>query len=228
MAEVPNTVLGRIEFFEQHIPVWAADPTAIGLTAAQVIELSTLTGAARVAYNSAQAGRQTAKATTLAQNNAVSDMMTFGTAAIATIRAFADINDDQGVYVAAEITPDGTPSPLPPPVPATNLAADLLNTGQIKLSWKGTIANGTFYAVWRRLGEGEPYETLGSVSAKSFIDTTIPVATPEATYYLVTHRDELSSEATEPITVRFGYSAQTGTGTGTGSESAGGGLSLAA
>ena len=225
MAEVPNTVLGKIEFFEQHIPVWSADPTAIGLTAQQIIDLTGLTGAARVAYNDAQSVRQTAKAATLTQNNAVADMMAFGTAAIATIKAFADISgDDQSVYAAAEITPDGSPSPLPPPVPATELAAELLNTGQIKLSWKGTVAHGTFYAVWRRLGEGQPYETLGSVSAKSFTDTTIPVATPEATYYLITHRDELSSEATEPITVRFGYAEQSNNGTS--SES--GGLSLAA
>ena len=203
MAEVPNTVLGKIEFFEQHIPVWSADPTAIGLTAQQIIDLTGLTGAARVAYNDAQSVRQTAKAATLTQNNAVADMMAFGTAAIATIKAFADISgDDQSVYAAAE----------------------LLNTGQIKLSWKGTVAHGTFYAVWRRLGEGQPYETLGSVSAKSFTDTTIPVATPEATYYLITHRDELSSEATEPITVRFGYAEQSNNGTS--SES--GGLSLAA
>jgi len=132
-------------------------------------------------------------------------MMEFGTAVISTIKAFADISgDDQSVYAAAEIDPDGAPAPLAPPVPATNVRADLLNTGEIKLAWKGTVANGTFYAVWRRLDSETEYETLGSVSAKSFVDTTIPLGTPEANYYLVTHRDELSSDSTEPITVRFG------------------------
>ncbi len=38
------------------------------------------------------------------------------------------------------------------------------------------------------------------------VDTTISAGTSEATYYLVTHRDELSSDDSEPITVRFGVS----------------------
>ncbi len=205
MSEIPDTVLGKIEYFEQHIPVWAADPTAIGLTAQQIADLTNYTAAARVAYNDTQALRSQAKASTLNQTTSVKAMMAFGTAVIATIKAFADINgNDQDVYVQAEITPDNTPAPLAPPVPATELRADLLNTGEIKLTWKGTVANGTFYSVWRKLADETNFDTLGSVSAKNFVDASVPQGTSEAVYYLVTHRDELSSEATEPIFVRFG------------------------
>lgn len=92
-----------------------------------------------------------------------------------------------------------------------------------------TTANGTFYAVSRRLGEGQPFALLGSVSARSFVDTTIPAATAEATYTLRTHRDTESSDESEPITVRFGVTGSTATITG--GENAGGGsggLGLAA
>jgi hypothetical protein len=225
MTDIPDTVLGKIQFFEQHIPVWAADPAAIGLDAGAIVEITSRTGAARLSYNDAQAARSASRAATVNQTADIKHMMAFGTAVVATIKAFADLSgDDQAVYAAAEITPDGNPSPLAPPAPATNLAADLLNTGALKLTWKGTVAHGTFYAVWRRLENETEYETLGSVSAKSFTDTSLPVGTPEATYYLVTHRDEMSSDATEPITVRFGSIEQSGNNESTGS----GGLSLAA
>ncbi len=212
MSDIPDTVLGKIEFFEQHIPVWAADPVSIGLDLAAIAEISTRTGAARIAYNESQAARSASRARTVIQTDTIEGMMEFGTAVISTIKAFADISgDDQSVYAAAELSPDDPRAPLAPPVPATDLNADLLNTGAIKLTWKGTVSHGTFYAVWRRLDSETAYKTLGSVSAKAFTDTSLPVGTPEANYYLVTHRDELSSDATEPITVRFGSINQTGT-----------------
>ncbi len=226
MSEIPDTINGKIQYFEQHIPIWAEDPAAIGLDAAAIAEITTRTGAARLAFNNAQAARSASRAATVTQAADVKAMMEFGTAMVATIKAFADLSgDDQSIYAAAEIQPDTGPSPLAPPIPAIDLAADLLNTGAINLTWKGTVANGTFYTVWRRLKGETEYETLGSVSAKSFEDDTIPVGTPEANYYLVTHRDRLSSDATEPITVRFGL---VGNADQSGSDTAEGGLGLAA
>lgn len=180
-----------------------------------------------MSYNDTQALRSQAKASTLSQTTNVKAMMNFGTAVIATIKAFADINgNNQDVYVQAEISPDNAPAPLAPPQPATELQADLLNTGEIKLTWKGTVANGTFYSVWRQLGDATTFDTLGSVSAKSFVDASVPQGTVEAVYYLVTHRDELSSEATEPIVVRFGVAS--GNTSGQNQTGDTGGLNIAA
>lgn len=207
MSEIPDTINGKIQYFEQHIPLWAADPVAIGLTAQQMMDITSLTGAARVAYNAAQAARQESKGATVTQNAAVASMMTLGTALIATIKAYADANgNDLAVYTSAGISPGGTPTPLPAPVPATDVSAMLLNSGEIRLSWRGTVANGTFYTVHRRIGNGagDGFELIGSAAAKAFVDTTIPAGTSEASYYLVTHRDELTSDNSEPITVRFG------------------------
>ncbi|MCL4743531.1 MAG: hypothetical protein KJZ54_15145, partial [Phycisphaerales bacterium] len=62
MAIVPDSRLGKIEFYEAHIQPWAANATDIGLTSAQVTTLMSQTAAARVAYNQAQAARDAAKA----------------------------------------------------------------------------------------------------------------------------------------------------------------------
>ncbi len=220
MTEIPNTVNGKIEYFEQHIPLWAADPAAIGLTANQIVDISALTGTARISYNSAQTARQASKSATFAQTGDVQSMVGLGSALIATIRAFADANNSQqAVFIAAGIDPINPASPTPPPVPATNVRASLLNSGEIRLDWDGTVANGTFYAVSRRLGEAEPFELIGSVSAKTFIDTTIPAATAEATYTLRTIRDTETSDDSEPITVRLGVG---GVGVGGGAANTGG------
>ena len=50
MAIVPNTRLGKIEFYEAHIQPWATNATGIGLTQAQVTALMTQTkGTAEIA-----------------------------------------------------------------------------------------------------------------------------------------------------------------------------------
>lgn len=222
MSEIPETINGQIAYFERHLPVWAADPGAIGLTAGQVAEIAARTSAARAGFDAAEAARRASKSATLVKKERVRGMLDLGTALVATVRAFADTaastegdSAAAAVYARAAIAPIGEPSPLPPPAQAKNLTATLRNSGAIELRWKGTVANGTFYTVWRRLGAGRAFELLGSVSAKRFVDSTLPAATAEAMYFLRTHRDELTSDACEPIVVRLGVVAS-GTGnTGT-------------
>lgn len=57
MGVVPNTIIGQIQFFENHIGKWAVAPTTIGLTAAQVTSITALTSAARAAYEAAEIAR---------------------------------------------------------------------------------------------------------------------------------------------------------------------------
>ncbi|MDQ7013531.1 MAG: hypothetical protein Q9O74_06490, partial [Planctomycetota bacterium] len=91
-----------------------------------------------------------------------------------------------------------------PPAIATDLTTTLRNTGAIELAWEGTIANGTVYTIWRKIGTSSPATLLGAVGARSFIDNTLPAGTPEATYFVRTHRGELSSDDSTHITVRLG------------------------
>ncbi len=211
MPTIPRTLTGKIEFFERHLPVWSDDPAAIGLSAAQVADLAALTAEARTRYDRARAARLVARAETGLQHEAIGAMMKLGTALVATIRAFADATDDEaGVMSRANLPPVDAPSPAPPPEPAANLTSELRNSGAIRLAWHGTVANGTFYTIWRRLEGEQGFTLLGSVSALAFTDETIPAGTPEATYQLRTHRDEFTSAPSVAISVRLGVRSAVG------------------
>ncbi|MEM7623616.1 MAG: hypothetical protein AAF235_10500 [Planctomycetota bacterium] len=212
---IPNSILGSIEFFEQRLVDWANNPETIGLTAAQVNDMITRTTASRQAYAAAQQIRQQSHNATATQRLAVSDMNSYGADLIAAIRSFAELQaDPNAVFVAAEInppTPAGTP--LPPPVPATDVVANLQQSGAVLVSWKGTVANGTFYDVYRRL-EGEPgFRSLGSSATRSFEDTTVPAGTTQVSYYTVARRDAFTSAESQQAVLRFGMQIQPGEGT---------------
>ena len=202
----PSTIIGKIEFFENRIAAWAADPAAIGLTPAQIGDLQTLVSQARTRYTNAQNIRQESKDATTLQNAAVRDMVDQGTSMIALIRAHAELAaDPETVFTSANLDmPSDNAAPLPAPVAATDLRTNLLNTGAVKISWKGTVANGTVYSVWRRIGENNPYIQIGTATGRSFVDETIPVGTAEASYYTIAHRDALSSPVSESVGIRFG------------------------
>ncbi len=227
MAELPETILGQLEYFEQHIPVWAADPAAIGLTAAQIADITTFTGAMRISYNNAQAARADSKSKTVLQADALGSMLGLGTALIATIKAFADASGNgPAVFAAAQIDPDNIPAPTDPPVAATGFVTTLANSGAIEIGWKGTTANGTYYTIHRRLDSETDFALIGNASDREFTDATIPAGTPKATYYLVTHRDALESGQSEHITVNLGVSGGIGSLGDTGEAS--GSMGLAA
>ncbi|MEO1716924.1 MAG: hypothetical protein AAFR76_07395 [Planctomycetota bacterium] len=207
---IPNDLLGKIEFFEQRIADWAANVDQIGLTAQQANDLVGRVAAARAAYNAAQQIRQQSRNATATQRIAVNEMARFGSDLISTIRSFADLQPDpNAVYVAAEInppTPAGTP--LPPPVPATDVVANLQQSGAVLVSWKGTTANGTFYDVYRQLtsttGSRAGFTLIGSSATRSFEDTTVPAGTTQVSYYTVARRDAFTSAESQQAVLRFG------------------------
>ncbi len=227
MAELPNDILGKLEYFEQHIPVWASDPAAIGLTAQQVIDITSFTVAMRAAYNNASAAREESKSKTILQTEALGSMVGFGTALIATIKAFADASGNgPAIFAAAQIDMVNPASPIDPPVVATGFITSLHNSGAIEIGWKGTTANGTYYTIHRRLDSETNFALIGNASDREFTDATIPAGTPKATYYLITHRDALESGQSEHITVNLGVSGGLGSLGDTGDAS--GSMGLAA
>ena len=100
----------------------------------------------------------------------------------------------------------------PPPAPAMDLAFTLLSTGAIRVTWTGTTANGTFYDVYRKLGDTGAFTLIGSSAARSFDDATLPAGTTNATYYTVARRDQFTSEPSIPGLIRFGMQIQPGSG----------------
>lgn len=212
---LPGTIAGRIDFFTQRLTAWAADPAAIGLTAPQIAELQARLVAAGNAHSTVLATRQLAKNQTALQNAAMTELLDQGTGMIATIKAFADLSANPiSVYAAAEIDPpEERAGPLPPPEAATDLSTELLNSGAVRVSWKGTIANGTFYDVYRELGGETGFILIGSSAMRRFDDVTVPAGTTRAMYYTVTRRDALTSGESEPTLIRFGVQAPVPGGT---------------
>jgi len=173
---LPTTIDGQIDFFTQRLADWAANAAAIGLTPAQIASLQTRLTTAGNARAAVLATRQLAKNQTASQNAALEDLLELGSGLIATIKAFADLSGNPAlVYEQAGITPpEPRPSPLPPPVPAADLKTQLLNSGAVRVSWTGTVANGTFYDVYRQL-EGETGFTLiGSSASRRYDDAALP------------------------------------------------------
>ncbi|HJP83519.1 MAG TPA: hypothetical protein VJ835_08445 [Fimbriimonadaceae bacterium] len=57
--------------------------------------------------------------------------------------------------------------------------------------------------MWRKLDGETSFTQLGSVVAKTFVDTSIVVGTSAATYYVVATRTGGSSPASEQLTISF-------------------------
>ena len=209
MRTIPRTILKKIEFFEFHIDQWAANAETLGLTDEAIAQLGARLTAARAAYDTAQTLRQQARSATTTQSAALDSLMELGSAIVATIRAKARLTgDDPSIYATARLSPAKAPEPLPPPAVAEDLQATLLNSGALRLDWEGTTANGTCYTIWRQLGRSAPATLLGAVCTRSFVDDTLPAGTPEAVYFVRTHRGELTSDDSTHITVRFGVTGQ--------------------
>lgn len=185
MGVVPDTRLGKIEFYEAHaLPggPWATNAAAIGLTTAQVAALGTLTTQARAAFNAAEAARQAAKAATQNFYDKVRAMHNgpgAGSDMIQAIRNWAESKNDPNVYTLAQIPPPATPGVTPPPGTPFDFTVGLLQNGALELKWKcnnpsGT--QGTIYEVKRRIGGGAsgPFTFVGASGVKTFTDDTVP------------------------------------------------------
>lgn len=226
MSIIPRTIVGEIEFFEQHLPIWAAAPTTIGLTAMQISDLTTLTAQARADYESAQAKRNSARAATETQNTSVASMHNLGADLVKTIRAFAETTDDPSVYTTAQIPAPAKPTPTPPPETPTDVAAVINNFGYVVISWKASRAVGTQFILQRQLTplNAPPlaWTYAGSSVTDNYTDTTVPTGYAAVSYRVYAQRASGTSDASNVATLQFG------SGLGTSSQSGEGSLSLAA
>jgi hypothetical protein len=213
MGVVPDTRLGKIEFYELHALAggpWAANAAAIGLTPAAVTTLGTLTAQARAAFNAAEAARQAAKAATQNFYDKVRAMHSgpgAGADMIEAIKNYAQTKNDPNVYTLAQIPPPATPGVTPPPGTPFDFTVGLLQNGALELKWKcnnpsGT--QGTIYEVKRQL-PGGTMQFIGASGVKSFTDDTLPGgggASP-ATYQVTAVRSTSRGNPAQ-FTVNFG------------------------
>jgi hypothetical protein len=217
MAVLPKSRLDRVEFFEARLAQWAGSAAAIGILPAQAAQIATMTNAARAAFNAQQTQLAAAKAATASFYVKTDDMAELGSDLIKTIKAYAETTNNPNVYALASIPAPAAPTPAGAPTAPTALDATMNADGTITLKWKGVLAARQFFSIWRQLpGQNAPTQ-IGSIAAKSFIDTSVPRGLTQVVYSVRAHRDTLVSEPSDNIVVYFGA---IGSGTGGNGESA--------
>lgn len=211
MGVVPDTRLGKIEFYEAHTLAggpWAVNAAAIGLTPASVTALGTLTTAARSAFNAAEVARQAAKAATQNYYDKVRAMHSgpgAGQDMIDTIRVYAETKNDPNVYNLAQIPPPATPGTTPPPGTPFEFTVGLLQNGALELRWKCSNPSGsvgTIYEVKRQIGSGA-FAFIGASGVKTFTDATLVSGAMPATYQVTAVRSTARGNPAQ-FTVNFG------------------------
>jgi hypothetical protein len=204
MSVLPDSRKATLTFFETHEPIWTANAAAIGLTPAQTTQLSAYVAATRLTLDAAEASRAQKLADTQSFHNASDLLRGYGSDLVKVIKAFAESTSSPGVYTTAQIPPPATPQPRPAPTPATNLVGTVRADGTIKVTWEGTVANGTFYEVFRRVGATGAFTLVGAADTRSFIDVSVTPGTDQIAYQLVTRRDTLTSTPSASTTVYLG------------------------
>lgn len=203
IMRVPKGRSERVEYFESHLPVWAADPAGIGTTPEMVAELQAATDEARGALAEQQQMQNAAQAATSRYNDAVRRMGTVGVSIIFQIQCKARM-DGREVYAMASIAAPAKASPIAAPGKPSALRVDLTTNGSLLMQWKcrnprGAV--GTTYRISRQLGESGPYEYLGFTGEKKFEDITLPRGTALASYQIQAARStRVGAVASFPVT----------------------------
>jgi hypothetical protein len=208
MSVVPDSRLGKIQFYEARLAPWTANAAAIGLTPGSVANLADLTTDARAAYNAAEAARAASRAATQNFHDKVRAMHSgpgAGQDMIEQIRLHAESKDDPNVYVLAQIPPPAKPGTLPPPGTPFDFRVALLQNGAIELKWKANNpsgSTGTIYEVSRQLSGGS-MTLIGASGTRSFIDASIPSGASPVTYRITGVRSTVRGNPAQFI-VTFG------------------------
>ena len=219
MALLPQSLNGKITWYESKLPTWTTNAVGIGSSAPEISALQTKTEAARAAMVEQEEAQDTARTKTAALRAAVEAMMNAGSDVILKIRAKA-ATDGDGIYQLANIPAPAIPSPTPPPGEPFAFTVKLENDGSLTLKWKcnnppGT--SGTLYQIWRRIGPEGAFTFLGGTGMKQFTDSTIPAGSSQVTYQLQATRSTAIGPWAQ-FNVNFGTTS-TGAATATVSES---------
>jgi hypothetical protein len=205
MAVVPTKKIDRLQWYEQHEPIWTTQAANIGLEASDTTTLATKNTAARDAYTAHLAAQQAAKAATAAWYNAVADLSSFGATLINKIRAKAGVSGPS-VYTLAQVPAPAIPAPVGPPGTPTEFSVALDQAGALTLAWKcPNPANsaGTIYHISRRIGATGEFTFIGASGPRAWTDATIPAGSASVTYQVVAVRSTAIGNPAQ-FTVNFG------------------------
>lgn len=204
MAVLPDSRLGQLEFFESHNSIWTSSSAGIGLTAAQMTTLVSLTTAARSTYQAMLAAQQASKNATQAWYDAQEAMSAKGADYIKTIKAFSATTNNPGVYTIAQIPPPKAPAPAPVPTQPTNLSGAISPQGVLTLSWgsdRSGPTSGIFFHVERKLGDNGPWTSLGATQELTYTDAAVTTYGTVVTYQVQSRRGDKFSPWSMPLVV---------------------------
>jgi hypothetical protein len=208
MPILPRTARPLIDWVELRTDLWKADPASIGLDGSEVTELIGLLAAAAAAEEAADLARAEAQAATLRLHTEAESLRAQAASMVATIKAFAETEDDPDVYAAAHLPPDRPKSPLGPPAAPQITSAVLHPDGTVRLKWRGSRKGGTFFQVYRTLTAldgtvGSP-TLLASTTDKFWTDQDLPSGLRGVQYYLIARRTGGVSGRSGLGTLQFG------------------------
>jgi hypothetical protein len=210
MGIVPNKPAERVTFYRNKTNAtgaWKLNATGIGTTTLTVDALNALADAALAALDEQAAQRAAAKTATSNARQAVRAMSEAGVEVIAAIKSKV-ASSGPAIWTLADLPEPATPAPVAAPGTPTDFAAELIQSGAVKISWKcpnPSNAQGTVYQVQRKIGSGV-LQILGTTGKRSFVDetlTTAAIATGSVIYQITAIRSTLQGEPGTFI-VQFG------------------------
>ncbi|MCW5757395.1 MAG: hypothetical protein KIT54_09185 [Phycisphaeraceae bacterium] len=213
MAQNSSTVPGgdreSLEFTEQRLAAWAANPAAIGLTAGDVAQLATRTTVARQSLTARTEAVNTAKAATVVWHEAAGSNRGLARELVRKIRFFAlESPNPAAVYAAAQIPPPKPPQPLPVPGVPTGLRVGLDTQGRAVVRFKASRFGGTVFKVQRRTttvqGQTGPWVDVGTVLEREFVDNATPSGMASVGYRVRGERPAGVSAFSLPTTLVIG------------------------
>jgi hypothetical protein len=225
MPILPRTARPLIDWVELRTDIWKADPASIGLDGSEVTELIGLLAAASAAEEAAELARAAAQAATLRLRTEAESLRAQAASMVATIKAFAETQDDPEVYAAAHLPPDRPKSPLGPPEPPKSLSATLLVNGVVRLKWRASRKGGTFFEVYRTQTALDGTTTgptlLTSIPDKTYIDRTLPSGLRRVEYFIQARRTGGISDRSGLASLQFGSDGAQGQAAATNLENPG-------
>ena len=211
MSVQPQGRLAKVQFAENHAPVWNGVATQVGLTTAKVGVMTTKTTKARASYAAQQAAFDAARAATLQFHTDVADLSAYVSELLKDIKSYAaSTADPDTVFATAQIPAPQIPGPVGKPGTASGFKVQLLQDGALRFTFKCTNppnAVGTLYQVQRKsAGTGGEFVFVGAAGKKQFTDTTVPMNSGPVTYRVTAVRSTASGDVAE-FTVNFGTGA---------------------
>src|SRR3954470_16861705 len=127
MGITPKTIVGKIQFAEEHVQPWTDHAVPMGSSVSAVTDWHGKVTAARAAFAAQQGAELARRNATNELHLAVDEMMTATASIIASVRSKAKMDGD-AIYSLASLPVPTPPSPAPAPGKPSDLTVALDET----------------------------------------------------------------------------------------------------